>query len=291
MNAETRKEIDGHVSVLSECVKKQEDIRNRPPGGTLPPGGGTGNPGGENGGGGGGGGTETGGGGTETGGGGTETGGGGTETGGGGRVGDTGGGAGGGGGDIDDGGDDGETPTAATQPKLLALFARGGGARFAAGSLTPTFVAAFGVTAGYPISVGPKLKLDLGGAFGFMPVPWNGAGGMSGTSSLITAGAHVGATYEVAPKIGVRGELDVGALMFTGLEEGNPFTDAGMAATGALTMLSVRAGLAAEYAFTSQVSLLVTPIAFTFSPAHDGFNDEVDGITRLEFLAGLGYRM
>ena len=152
-------------------------------------------------------------------------------------------------------------------------------------------MAAAGLTVGYPIAVGSKVKLDLGGAFGYMPVPWNSPGGMAGTSSLITVGAHAGATYEVAPKIGVRGELDVGALMFTGLEEGNPFTDGGMAATGALTMLSVRAGLAAEYAFSSQLSLVVTPVAFTFSPAHEGFNDEVDGITRIEFLAGLGYRM
>lgn len=301
VTAAQKKEIEGHIAALTECVKKQEDIRNRPPGGTIPPdgigtgGGGTGTGGtgtggtgtggtGDTGGGGGTGGTGTGG---DTGGG--DTGGGGGDTGGGDRVGDTGG----GGGAIDDGGgDDGDTgePTPGAKPHLVALFARGGGARFAAGDLS-TFVSAAGLTAGYPLALNDKLGLDLGAAFGFMPVPWNGAMSTSGTSSLITVGAHVGATYEVAPKIGVRGEFDVGGLFLTGLEEGNPFTTGARAATGALSMLSVRAAVAAEYAFNPNLSLVVTPVAFTYSPPHADLATGVDSITRIEFLGGLGYRM
>ncbi|MBK9035778.1 MAG: hypothetical protein IPL61_31765 [Myxococcales bacterium] len=286
ISAVQRKEVDGHIESLTKCVKDQDAIRNRPPDGTSPPdiGGGGGNDGGgTTGGGGDGGGTTGGGGGTDDGGG---------------RVGDLGGGGDGGGGggggggdDIDDGGDDG-AGTPSGRPKTIAVFARGGGARFAAGSLTPTFVAAAGLSAGYPLTINDKLALDLGGAFGFMPVAWNGAMSSSGTSSLITVGAHAGVTYTVAPKIGVRGEFDVGALLITGLEAGNPFTLNAQAATGALSMLSIRAGLAAEYAFNPNLSLVVTPIAFSFSPASsDSFTSEVDSFTRLEFLAGLGYRM
>ena len=35
VTAAQKKEIEGHIAALTECVKKQEDIRNRPPGGTI----------------------------------------------------------------------------------------------------------------------------------------------------------------------------------------------------------------------------------------------------------------
>lgn len=315
---DNKRDVEGHIASLEICVKNQVDIRNRPPDGTAPPdlgggnntgggtgntggGGGTGNTGGGNTGGGGG---DTAGGAGNTGGGGGGSGGG--DTGGGDRVaggGDLGGGGGGddGGGDDgggdDGGGDDGgggEQPgTTAAKPSKIALFARGGGAKVSAGDLPfPALLAAISITAGYPIAVGDKLALDVGAGFGFTPVPWSGAMNESGTASLTTIAAHVGATYEVAPKIGLRGELDVGVTLFGGLDEGNPFTLGGAAPSGALTMLNVRAGLAGEYAITPAVSAVVTPIAFAFSPAKaDTFVPGVDSFTRLEFLVGLGYRM
>ncbi|MEZ4402327.1 MAG: hypothetical protein R3B06_20045 [Kofleriaceae bacterium] len=274
---DTKKEVDGHITALTQCVKNQEDIRNRPPDGTNPPNGidpGTG--------------TTTGGattGGTTTGGtatGGTTTGG--TQVG---MAGPT-----GGGGEVDEP-DDPETPTGASSPTLLAVFARGGAARFAAGSRNAVFVASAGLSAGYPIAVGDKLSLDVGAGFGYMPVAWQGTmAGVSGTASFLTLAGHAGATYTVAPKIGLRGEVDVGALVVTGLAASNPFTRDGLAPTGALSMLSVRAALAAEYALSPSLSVVVTPVAFSFSPAKSSdFTAEVDAFTRLEFLAGLGYRM
>jgi hypothetical protein len=61
-----------------------------------------------------------------------------------------------------------------------------------------------GLSVGYPVTLNPKLGLDLGVGFGVTAVPWSSSMA-SGTSSLIRLGAHGGATYEVAPKIGVRG--------------------------------------------------------------------------------------
>jgi len=271
--AATKKEVDGHVLQLEECVKKQEDIRKREPDGTKPPDDlGTGDPGTP-------GGTDVGGPGTT---GGTSTGG--TTTSevrvanGGGQT----------GGDGDDGDDGGETPDGRpSKPRLIALFARGGAAKVGAGNdLNVPLQAAVSLSAGYPLAVGDKLALDLGVGFGFTPVPWGG-----GTSSLTTVAAHVGATYTVARKIGVRGELDVGATFFGGLEMGNPFTANGAPASAAISMLNVRAGLAVEYAITDNVAAVITPIAFAYSPAADNFAEGIDAITRLEFLAGLGYRM
>ncbi len=283
--AATKAQVDGFVLQLEACVKTQDDIRRRPPDGTADgtTGGGT-TGGGTDGGGTTGGGTDGGGttGGGTTGDGGTDGG----ATTGGDRVADTGvgGGAGPGLGDDDGGGDVVEEVPA--KPRLLAVFARGGGAKVGAGDLTVPLQAAISLSAGYPIAVGDKLALDVGVGFGFTPVPW-----ANGTASLTTVAAHAGATYQVASKFGLRAEVDVGAMLFGGLEMGNPFTRDGIAANGALTMLNVRAGLAGEYAITSKVSAVVTPIAFAYSPTNEDFAPGIDAITRIEFLAGLGYRM
>jgi hypothetical protein len=81
-------------------------------------------------------------------------------------------------------------------------------------------------------------------------------------------------------------------LLFTGLEEGNPFTEGGVAATGAISMFNLRAGLSGEYMLNKKVSVVATPIAVSYSPAHQGFKENgIDAFTSLEFQVGLGYRM
>ena len=47
----------------------------------------------------------------------------------------------------------------------------------------------------------------------------------------------------------------------------------------------------ADYAFTPNVFVTVTPVAFTYSPAKDGLRDDIKSITRLDFMLGVGYRM
>lgn len=275
----TKKEVEGHIIVLEECVKKQEDIRSRPPDGTEPPG-----TGGVDGG--------TGGGTTGGTGGGTAGGTGGT---GGGTTGGTGdgrvGGLGGGGGDDgDDDDDDDDDGVASATPKVLAAHASFGGAKVGAGSLDVPIQLAVSITAGYPIKLNDKLVLDAGAGFAFTPVPWSAAA-VDGTASMTGVFANLGATYEVAPKIAVRGELGGGMMFLGGLEMGNPFTVGGAPTTGALGMPLFRAGLTGEYAFTKNVAAAVTPIAFSISPAKEGMKDEIGSLTRLEFTVGLGYRM
>lgn len=254
----TKKEVEGHIIVLEECVKKQEDIRSRPPDGTEPPG-----TGGVDGG----------------------TGGGTTGGTGDGRV----GGLGGGGGDDGDDDDD-DDDVASAAPKVLAAHASFGGAKVGAGSLDVPIQLAVSITAGYPIKLNDKLVLDAGAGFAFTPVPWS-APTIDGTASMTGVFANLGATYEVAPKIAVRGELGGGMMFLGGLEMGNPFTVGGAPTTGALGMPLFRAGLTGEYAFTKNVAAAVTPIAFSISPAKEGMKDEIGSLTRLEFTVGLGYRM
>jgi hypothetical protein len=92
-----------------------------------------------------------------------------------------------------------------------------------------------------------------------------------------------------APKIALRSDLGIGALFFSGLEMGNPFTEDGGGASGALGMLAVRVAASLDYALTPNVVATVTPISATYSPAKEGLRSGT--LLQLDFMLGVGYRM
>lgn len=148
----------------------------------------------------------------------------------------------------------------------------------------------FSLGAGYPIDLG-TMSVDVGGALTYTGVPWDNGAGMSGTASMTTLLANAGATYPVAPKINVRGELGLGVLLFGGLSEGNVFTDGGRAADAALSIFNLRIALSAEYEVTPNIYVNAAPVVYSYSPSKDGIRDEVGALTRFELLFGAGYRM
>jgi hypothetical protein len=148
-----------------------------------------------------------------------------------------------------------------------------------------------GVGAGYPLSFG-KLGITLGGLFTYIPVPWtNEVMGVSGTSALIGVLGNVGGRYSVTEQIAVRGELGMGALILTGLSQGSVFLPDDTMATGALGMFNLRIGVGAEYLLTENLVLSVSPFVYSYSPAKEGLRAEVDKFVRIDFIAGLGYRL
>ena len=113
--------------------------------------------------------------------------------------------------------------------------------------------------------------------------------GASKKANLIGLVANVGATYKVAPKIGIRGDLGVGLLLFGGVSE-SPFTDFA-ATSGTLSMPHVRIGVSADYAITNNLIATLAPIAFSYSPAKTGLRADITAITAIDFMVGIGYRM
>jgi hypothetical protein len=178
--------------------------------------------------------------------------------------------------------------TAVESPRVISVRAFGGGAKLSTGDLDVPVQATFGLIAGYPIAVSDKLILDVGAGFTFTPVPYE-TGGSSKSGKLMAAFANVGATFMATPKIGLRGDLGIGGLFFSGIAM-SPFTN-GMDTTGALSMLHVRVGVSADYLVTPNVIVSLMPIAFSYSPAHDGLRDDIKSITAIDFMVGLGYRM
>ncbi|MBP6633620.1 MAG: tetratricopeptide repeat protein [Kofleriaceae bacterium] len=272
LKPELKTEIETRIAELDKCVKDQDALKGRPPDAVSI----DGNP-------------QPGGGGGGTTGGGTTGGG---TTGGGTQV--AGGGDGGGDGDGDgDGEEDGDgeisASTEAAAPTLLSARLGLGGSKIGAGEVAVPVQFAVALTGGYPLALGDKLTLEPGAGFGFSPVPYNVGGGTSSTATLTSLFANVGATYAAAPKVGVHGALGVGVMMFGGLVDGNPFTMGGAGTTGALTMLHVRVAVTGEYAVTPNIVVGFTP-AFGYSPPKDGLIEAISSLTRLDFLATVGYR-
>jgi tetratricopeptide (TPR) repeat protein len=193
--------------------------------------------------------------------------------------------------DEDDGGSI-TKPAHLTGPHVISARLTGGGTKVGAGSIDVPVQFTAALVAGYPIAINDKLTVDAGAAFTFTPVPYNaGTASMvrNETAQLIGLMANAGATYEVIPKLGVRGDVGLGALFFANVSE-SPFTSFAPT-SGALTMFHLRAALSADYAFTPNIVGTVTPIAFSYSPPKDGLDPNIKAITSIDFMLGIGYRM
>jgi hypothetical protein len=195
--------------------------------------------------------------------------------------------------DDDDDDDNAIVETAPAGPKLISLRASGGGAKLTLADLDIPLQATVGILGGYPLKINDKVTVDVGAGFTFTPLPFENMDGQSKSAQLIGFVANAGGTYHIAPKIGLRGDLGIGALVFTGASE-SPFT-AFAPTSGALTMLHVRVGVSADYAITPNVIATLTPLVFSYSPGKDGLvtdtGEKISSITALDFMVGLGYRM
>jgi hypothetical protein len=175
-------------------------------------------------------------------------------------------------------------------PHLISARLIGGPSVVSAGKNSVPVQPTFALIAGYPIAVMPKLTVEAGAGLTFTPIPYDPKmpGGPKKTGMLWGVLANAAATYEVIPKLGLRLDLGLGALIFSGISE-SPFTG-GQTTTGALTMFHVRSAVSAEYAVTPNLVVIATPFGFTYSPPKSGLVADIKSITSFDFLVGVGYR-
>jgi hypothetical protein len=170
--------------------------------------------------------------------------------------------------------------------RLVTAYATGGVAMFSTqGKLSIPMQPSFAAGAGYPVALG-GLALDVGVRASYSPIPY-AVMNTTARASLIGVRATVGATYRIGPRLGVRGDAGIGVAMLRGLVDGNAFTATGDA--GAFTMLSLRVGIAAEYAVTPSLVATLAPLGVTFTQAPDAL--VMRSLTQLDVLVGLGYRL
>jgi hypothetical protein len=197
------------------------------------------------------------------------------------------------GGDDDDRGEPDTTLRAGVGPRMLSARFNIGATKVSAGMFKVPVQATFALVGGYPIRINERLVVEAGIAATLTPVPYDrtrtGMAAQSRTALLTGVMANGGVTYEVAPRIGVRGDLGLGGLFFSNVSE-SQFTNQAMT-SGALSMFHLRIAASADYAFTPNVVGTVTPIAFTFSPPKTGLDDSIKRITSIDFMLGIAYRM
>jgi hypothetical protein len=194
-------------------------------------------------------------------------------------------------GEEDEGDDEEPTEPATTQPSMISVRIDAGAGKLTAGELDTPIQFAAAIAGGYPLAVNEQLQVELGAGLSFTPVPYTTTSGEHGSGGLIGLVANVAPSYTIIPKLAARLDAGVGVLVFSGLgKDGNPFTTMGVAATGPLSALLVRAAVSADYAVTPNLVLTVTPLAFGYSPAPSGFDESISSLTTLSFLAGVSYR-
>src|SRR5262249_3619349 len=133
------------------------------------------------------------------------------------------------------------------------------------------------------------IAVDAGASINFTPMPYhNGITDQTQNASLTTLLVNGAVTYTLGPKMDVRGDLGIGALMFSGLAMGNPFTKNASGTSGPLGMFAVRAAGSFEYAITPNIVGTVTP-SLAFSPSKSGL--DAGSILQIDIMAGAGYRM
>jgi hypothetical protein len=183
-------------------------------------------------------------------------------------------------------------PVRLPRPHVISARLTGGGTKVNAGTIDVGVRFTAALVGGYPIAINDKLTIDAGAAFTFTPVNYTRTESMlapNDTAQLIGLMANGAATYEVIPKLGLRGDLGIGALFFANVSE-SPFTD-NAPTSGALSMFHLRVALSADYAFTPNIVGTLTPIAFSYSPPKEGLDPGIKSLTSIDFMLGIGYRM
>jgi len=180
----------------------------------------------------------------------------------------------------------------ASQPQLIPARLLFGASRVGAGDVDVGFRGSVALIAGYPVLKQEKLLVEAGLAVGYTPVVYHNAlTDADQMSSLFGVMANGAATYKVIPKVSVRGDLGVGVQAWSGLERGNPFTEAMLGTTGALTTFALRVGVSGDYEITKNIVATATPFALTYSPAKSGLRSDISAITQIQLMVGVGYRM
>ena len=189
--------------------------------------------------------------------------------------------------------DEKETPTPAptAAPTLVTARLLAGAGKLGASALETKVQFAGALEGAYPLALAPQFQLELGAAFAFMPIPYTTTMNESGSGGMIDLLANVAARYTVIPNLSLRPEVGAGVMLFTGLGKmGNPFTEGGNPASGALTSFAVRGAASVDYAVTPNVLVSATPFAFAYSPAPAGFKSEIPSLTIMSFMVGVGYQ-
>jgi hypothetical protein len=135
-------------------------------------------------------------------------------------------------------------------------------------------------------SFGTRWRWEPGIAVALSPVRYNETS--AGTAWLTSVLATMGTSYAITPMVRIRAELGAGAQVFSGLEQGNPFT-AGLQAASAIWLPTSRVGVAAEVAI-GRVQIGLAP-ALSITSARAPLRENIGVFTQFDVLGSVGVRL
>jgi tetratricopeptide (TPR) repeat protein len=142
---------------------------------------------------------------------------------------------------------------------------------------------------GYVVALAP-FAIEVGAGVGFSPLSFADTEGDSASANLISVHGYSAANFEVANNISIRAQLELGALLLSGLKADNPFTIDGGTTTGALTVFQAGLSVGASYQLSRTLSLWVAPhLSIALPPT--GFEENIKMLRRLDGLAGVGLHL
>ena len=156
------------------------------------------------------------------------------------------------------------------------LQAAGGAGALRVGELGLPLRAMVGLDAAFSFAS----PFELGLALTALPISFEGVGTVTAASAGLFAGVRLPV---LVPELHLRGTVGLGVLTLAGLAEGNPFTDGGAPATGALALPDLRGAVALHYVFGPIFTSLGG--AYGFSLPRQGL---IGAVQRFEIVAGVG---
>jgi tetratricopeptide (TPR) repeat protein len=136
--------------------------------------------------------------------------------------------------------------------------------------------------------------LDLGGSIAFIPVPYQPverAGAPESRSFLFGLFAVAGYRRPLGSGFWAGGQADLGVALWSGLDEGNPFTQGNGAATGALPLPAFRGAMSVLYRISHPVWLWLGPAYQVAVPVTAGLKEAVSAVHLFEVTAGVALQI
>jgi hypothetical protein len=140
------------------------------------------------------------------------------------------------------------------------------------------------LTGGYPLHAGPA-TIELGAALSYSPLPYQVMDEQK-LGAMFGARLAAVASYPVAPKLAVRGELGLGIVSLSGLVAGNPLSADRTAKSFTLPSLAVAVAL--DYAIARGFTATLSPLGLALSRGADGMY--ASSLRELDVVVGIGFR-
>ncbi len=143
----------------------------------------------------------------------------------------------------------------------------------------------------YTFDIDSKIAVDVGLSLGYAPLAYHTDANVEQTTGFWSVMATGVGRYRVAPALDLKGELGVGMVWWSGLEDMNPFTTNGDGASAPLGLPSLLLGVGADYEIARSIYVFLEPNLVLSKTVGDGFEAGLSSILRFDLAIGLGYKI